>query len=225
MMGLLWASIIAIGGFLILRGPSLSVRDRAIARHVSDVAASAANEPRNAGVIGAASTSVRALVRGCRRGVVAQLRRRSISAARDELPVFLDFAVLCVTAGMGVVDTFSRLSRMGDGVLARECRYIVSSHELGVPLAAAFEASTIRVPLDAWARSLAVLREATERGTPLATAISSVACEEREAAGRRLIESGSAREVAMLIPLVFVILPVTVIFAVYPGLTALSIGV
>lgn len=224
-MGFLWALIVAIGGFIIVSGPSLSVREQSIARHISDVSASMAGVPRTIGLFGGVSTSLAAAVRGVRRVLLMQLRHRSVVAARDELPVFLDFAVLCVTAGMGVVDTVSRLGRMGDGVLAHECRRIVASHELGVPLAVAFESSTTRVPLDAWARSLAVLREATERGTPLAAAISAVALEERAAAGRRLMESGSAREVAMLIPLVFVILPVTVVFAVYPGLTALSIGV
>ena len=35
------------------------------------------------------------------------------------------------------------------------------------------------------------------------------------------MESGGKREVAMLFPVVFIILPVTVVFALYPGLVAL----
>lgn len=36
------------------------------------------------------------------------------------------------------------------------------------------------------------------------------------------MEEGGRREIAMLVPVVFLILPVTVMFALYPGLVALD---
>jgi len=38
------------------------------------------------------------------------------------------------------------------------------------------------------------------------------------------MEDGGRREIAMLFPVVFLILPVTVLFALYPGLISLGIG-
>ncbi len=39
-----------------------------------------------------------------------------------------------------------------------------------------------------------------------------------------LLELAGKKEVAMLVPLVFLILPVTILFAVYPGIVVLQVG-
>jgi tight adherence protein C len=63
---------------------------------------------------------------------------------------------------------------------------------------------------------------ALERGTPLADVLRAQAADVREAGRRELLESGGRREVGMLVPVVFGILPTTVLFALYPGLLAVS---
>lgn len=223
MIGIGWAVVVLAGGLLLVPRGSGNARERAIARHVSDVAPDAVGAPSTGrGGSSVAQVLVSMMNRG-RRAVRSVVRRRQVNLARDELPIMLDFAVLCLTAGLGVMDTLARLARVGDGVIAEECRRIVASHELGVGLQDAFDFSARRVPHHGWERVLAAVREAIERGTPLAAVVAAIATEERESAARRLVESGSTREVAMMVPLVFVILPVTVIFAVYPGLSALSL--
>lgn len=223
MMGLGWAFVVFAGGLLLVPRGSGDARVRAIARHVSDVTHTVTGVAA-AGQGGQSVVPLLASVLGRARHLIRSVvRRRQVNSARDELPVMLDFAVLCLTAGLGIVDTLARLARVGDGVIAGECRRIVASHELGIGLSEAFEFSARRVPHHGWERVLAAVRDAIERGTPVAAVVAAIATEEREAAARRLVESGSTREVAMMVPLVFVILPVTVIFAVYPGLSALSL--
>ncbi len=63
---------------------------------------------------------------------------------------------------------------------------------------------------------------AVERGTPLADVLRAQAADIREQRKRELIEAGGRREVLMLVPVVFLILPVVVLFALYPGLFSLS---
>jgi tight adherence protein C len=63
-----------------------------------------------------------------------------------------------------------------------------------------------------------------ERGTPIVDVITAQIADVREEAKQRLIESAGRNEVLMLIPLVFLILPVTIAFAVYPGLIAIQSG-
>lgn len=70
-------------------------------------------------------------------------------------------------------------------------------------------------------RLLDTLVASMERGAPLATTLREQARDLRDEARRALMESGGKREVAMLFPVVFIILPVTVVFALYPGLVAL----
>ena len=66
------------------------------------------------------------------------------------------------------------------------------------------------------------LTTAIERGSPLASVLHDQARDQRERSLAALMEEGGRREIAMLLPVVFLILPVTVIFALYPGLIALD---
>jgi len=94
----------------------------------------------------------------------------------------------------------------------------------GVPLAEALRdlADGTRVAeLRRFADGIAI---AVERGTPLADLLHAQAHDIREAGRRRLIEEGGKREIAMMVPVVFMILPVTVVFAVFPGIVAIRLG-
>ncbi len=62
-----------------------------------------------------------------------------------------------------------------------------------------------------------------ERGTPLADVLHAQAADVREAGRRDLIELAARREVVMMVPVVFLVLPVTVMFAFWPGLVGLSL--
>jgi len=62
---------------------------------------------------------------------------------------------------------------------------------------------------------------AIERGTPLAGVLRAQATDVRESAKRALLEAGGQKELQMMVPVVFLILPVTVLFALYPGLLTL----
>ena len=58
---------------------------------------------------------------------------------------------------------------------------------------------------------------AVQRGTPLADVLRAQAQDVREEGRRALMEAGGRKEIAMMVPVVFLILPVTVLFAVFPG--------
>ena len=47
----------------------------------------------------------------------------------------------------------------------------------------------------------------------------------REAGRRAVMEEGGKKEIAMMVPVVFLVLPVTVLFAVYPGFTFLRFSI
>lgn len=49
------------------------------------------------------------------------------------------------------------------------------------------------------------------------------AVDARDAGRRQLLEAGGRKEIAMMVPVVFLILPVTVVFAFYPGIVGLSL--
>ncbi len=89
------------------------------------------------------------------------------------------------------------------------------SHARSTPCAAA-----TGLPLVArFAEGIAV---AVERGTPLAIVLHAQAADVREAGRRELIEVAARKEVFMMVPVVFLVLPVTILFAFWPG--AIGIG-
>ena len=47
------------------------------------------------------------------------------------------------------------------------------------------------------------------------------AADVREAGKRRLLEAGGRKEIQMMVPVVFLVLPVTVLFALFPGLISI----
>ena len=64
---------------------------------------------------------------------------------------------------------------------------------------------------------------AVERGTPLADVLHAQAADVREAGRRELIEVAARKEILMMVPVVFLVLPVTVLFAFWPGVIGLHL--
>jgi tight adherence protein C len=90
------------------------------------------------------------------------------------------------------------------------------------PFVPAMERLAVRVPMPPVVRFVDGLVVAVERGTPLGDVLRAQAADVREQHKRDLIEAGGRREVLMLVPVVFLMLPVVVLFALYPGLFTLS---
>jgi tight adherence protein C len=149
-----------------------------------------------------------------------QVRRRE-EALLAEFPVVAELLALAVTAGESPTAAIARVTRLSGGELARELGAALGRARAGVPLADALQQVADRTSLDPLARFVDGLLVALERGTPLAEVLRAQAADVREAGKRRLLESGGRKEIAMMVPVVFLVLPVTVLFALYPGLISI----
>lgn len=142
----------------------------------------------------------------------------------EELPVILEFLALCLSAGEGLMDAIRRVSVRGTGSVAIELRRVVVDVGTGEPLADALVALTRRVESPPLHRAVDQIVSAMDRGTPLTDVLHAHALESRAEAQRSLIEQAGRKEIAMLVPLVFLILPVSVLFAIFPGIVMLRLG-
>ena len=152
----------------------------------------------------------------------AQVRRRE-RAVVAEFPTVAELLALAVAAGEGPVAALARVVRRSGGELSGELADVLAAIRTGEPVADAFDrlAATTGVPVVArFAHGVAV---AVERGTPLADVLHAQAADVREAGRRELIEDASRKEILMMVPVVFLVLPVTVVFAFWPGLVGLSL--
>lgn len=148
--------------------------------------------------------------------------RRKQAAVLAEFPVVAELLALAVTAGEGPVGALDRVCRLTGGVLAADLGAALAQVRAGAPLAAALEDLRDRAGVPVLARFVDGVLVALERGTPLADVLRAQAVDVREAGRRALVEAGGRAEIGMLVPVVFGILPTTVLFALYPGLVAVS---
>ncbi|TDO51457.1 tight adherence protein C [Kribbella sp. VKM Ac-2527] len=148
--------------------------------------------------------------------LTSQVRRRE-RRLLAELPTVAELLALSVAAGEGPAAALDRVARSCRGELAVELQRVLAETRAGEPLVRALDGLADRTGLVALSRFADGLAVALERGTPLADVLRAQAGDIREANRRELIESGARREVSMMVPVVFLVLPVTIAFAFYPG--------
>jgi tight adherence protein C len=151
--------------------------------------------------------------------------RARIARMTDELPTVLEFLTLSLSAGEGILDAIRRVGGTSHGELAGEFAGVLAAVNTGLPFGDSLTRMADAVRLAPLSRVVDQITGALERGTPLADVLRAQAQDARDEAKRQLLESAGKKEVAMLFPLVFLILPVTIVFAIFPGVVALQLGV
>ena len=153
----------------------------------------------------------------------SQVRERE-QAILVEFPTVAELLALSVAAGESPVAALDRVVRRSHGALSEELAAVLARIRTGEPVARAFDGLATTTGLPLVARFSTGIAVAIERGTPLADVLHAQAADVREAGRRQLIESAARKEVAMLAPVVFLVLPVTILFAFFPGVIGLRLA-
>ena len=151
--------------------------------------------------------------------VRARARQRAIDAA---VPDCSELLALAVAAGESIPAAIERVSGCAGGPLGAELWLTAGHIRNGTPSVRALADLVERTESPALTRLSRTLTTAIDRGSPLASVLHDQARDQRERSLAALMEEGGRREIAMLLPVVFLILPVTVMCALYPGLIALD---
>lgn len=152
-----------------------------------------------------------------------QITRRE-QAMVAEFPTVAELLALAVGAGETPLAAMERVAATMHGELAEEIRTTLADVRSGLPLAHALDRMAGRTELPSIARFTEGVAVAVERGTPLGEVLRAQAEDAREVGHRALMEEGGRKEVYMMMPVVFLMLPVTVLFAIFPGLSVLRVG-
>ncbi|WP_309072740.1 type II secretion system F family protein [Arthrobacter sp.] len=153
----------------------------------------------------------------------AEIRKRE-SRILAEFPSLAELMALAVSAGESATGALERICRTGHGELAREFGRVLSETRAGTPLLQALQNFSNRTQLAPLVRFVDGVSVAVDRGTPLADVLRAQAQDVRDLSKRELMESAGRKEIAMMVPLVFGVLPLTVLFAVYPGIALINLG-
>jgi tight adherence protein C len=143
----------------------------------------------------------------------------------DQLPTVAELVAFAVAAGEAPLAALDRVAGTVRGDLAGEFRVAVRRVRGGSAFPSALREMADAVPSVDVARFVDGIAVASERGTPMAEVLRAQAADARAAGRRRLLEKAGRKEVLMLVPVVFFILPIVVVIALFPGIHGLQLTV
>lgn len=139
-----------------------------------------------------------------------------------QMPDFLDLFALALSSGESVYSALRRVVPRMTGSLSLKLNSLLQGLELGsdfereLNLLAEDNPNT---PLSEFSTTLIL---AIRRGTPLSQLLIEQSEFARQELANTLLKQSGRNETKMLIPLVFLVLPVTILFAIYPSLEMLG---
>ena len=184
---------------------------------------------RNGSVSGGAVVAL--LVVGAVAGWLAHdralVKATKARAARmsEQLPTVAELVAFAVAAGEGPLAALDRVAATVRGELAAEFGVAVRKVRGGAAFPSALRDMSDTVPSLEASRFADGIAVATERGTPMAEVLRAQAADARAGGRRRLLEQAGRKEVLMLVPVVFFILPIVVVIALFPGIHGLQLTV
>lgn len=158
------------------------------------------------------------------RARISSANKAKLARALFELPEVLDLLVVNLRAGDGIYRSFSSVVPKCEGELAKELTRVLRAVQFGAAFGDELKTVAISIPQPQVIEFTNKIALALERGTPLAQMLSELSASTRAEIRNMLLRQAGKNETRMLIPLVFLILPITVLFAIYPSLELLNFG-
>jgi tight adherence protein C len=149
---------------------------------------------------------------------------KKISQALLELPEILDLLIVSLRSGSGIYQSLQVVVPRANGELARELRKCLTAVNYGAALTDEIRNISISLAHPQFAELANKIAMSLTRGTPLAKMLEDQASSARSEIRNQLLRQAGRNETRMLVPLVFLILPVIVLFAIYPSLKLLNFG-
>jgi tight adherence protein C len=147
--------------------------------------------------------------------------RRQIDA---ELPDLIDLACGALLTGQSLHTAIERVASRSNSLVASELQLFLRNVSLGQSLSSELAALCERKPTAAMKEFVNKISISIARGTPLAESFEALSASLRERRAFELLKRAGVNETKMLIPLVALVLPTTVLFALYPSVLVLNIG-
>jgi len=144
-------------------------------------------------------------------------------SVESEFPAVIEMYSLALSAGETPLAAMERIGISARGAMAIEFKKVVARVRSGEPFHVAldgmgreFNSITIRRFVD----SIII---ATLRGAPIIEVLQRHALEAREAQRNLVLGAAAKAEISMMIPVVFLILPISILFALWPSLANLNL--
>ena len=141
----------------------------------------------------------------------------------SDFPSIVEALTLSLSAGESPLTSMQRVASRGSGALSQEFSSVIDQVKAGVPFATALDAMGRQMNSVAVRRFVDSIVIAVSRGAPLIDVLHSHTQEARDYQRNRVLATAGKAELSMMIPVVFLILPISILFALWPSLSNLNL--
>ena len=154
---------------------------------------------------------------------LSTLVKKYRSYLESEFPAVIEMLTLAISAGETPLSAIMRISQSATGQLPQEFARVVSDVRNGLSLHESLDSMGRRIKSVLIRRFVDALVTATLRGAPLVEVLTRHASEARSVQRNRVLSAAGKAEISMMIPVVFLILPISILFALWPSLANLNL--
>lgn len=149
--------------------------------------------------------------------------KKRVEEIEQEFPALVELLTLSVGSGESPASAFIRLAERGEGHLPREFKILLADFGAGVSFATALDLMSKRIEIQSLRRFVDTLVISISRGTPLVETLLHLTADARNREKSQLMVAAGKSEIKMMIPIVFLILPISILFALYPSIQNLQL--
>ena len=151
-----------------------------------------------------------------------RIKAKRKELAESEFPAMVELVAVLIAAGEPPILAMKRVGERSSGVLADDFMKVIENVEAGQGLTKSLEILANTTSSGSIRRFADTLILALERGTSLSDVLGKQVQEIRYEYQSDLIEAAGKAEIALMIPVVFLILPISILFALWPSYLALG---
>ncbi|MFM8366828.1 MAG: type II secretion system F family protein [Candidatus Nanopelagicaceae bacterium] len=153
---------------------------------------------------------------------LSSLVKERRTVIESEFPAVVEMLTLAIAAGETPISAFARIADRSDAFLAKEFAKVVQQVRLGGPFHEALDEMGRNLKSASIRRFIDALVMALVRGAPIVEVLHRHVAEARINQRNLVMDKAGKAETSMMIPIVFLILPISVLFALWPSINQLS---
>jgi len=154
--------------------------------------------------------------------IQARVTKKVQSQMELEFPSLVEVFSILISGGMSPSSALELVGEHSQGEFSKLLKPIIAEMKDGLSFASALDALTQVSDLKSVRRFADSLVIAVQRGTGLSDVVTRQVEEIRTAQRLRVLEKAGKAEIALMIPVVFLILPISILFALWPSYYGLS---
>ena len=149
-------------------------------------------------------------------------RKKSRDLIELEFPMIVELFAILLAGNQSPATALNHISQRTQGEFANVLREAVTEILQGANFGQALDLLSARIQSPMVRRFCDSLMIAVERGSPLIEVVNRQVEEVRNEQRSKLMEAAGKAEIALMIPVVFLILPISVLFALWPSYFSLG---